>query len=127
MSTPRALSDALVAEDNPVFGNASRAMHDPPATPNSTTSQQQIPAYFALEFPDAQWTFYLQKLSVSLGRSDGHADIDLGALKNISRLHARIEYEEDLERFVLVVIGRNGAFVDSAWKEPGMRVPLSER
>ena len=94
---------------------------------SETTSSQEIPAYFALEFPDVQFTYYLQKLSVSLGRSDAAADIDLGALKNISRLHARIEYEEQLEQFVLAVIGRNGAFVDGAWHEPGERVPLAER
>lgn len=102
-----------------------------PATPEvplpETTTSQEIPAYFALEFPDVQFTYYLQKLSVSLGRSDAAADIDLGALKNISRLHARIEYEEQLEQFVLAIIGRNGAFVDGVWHEPGERVPLAER
>ena len=102
-----------------------------PAAPEvplpETTASQEIPAYFALEFPDVQFTYYLQKLSVSLGRSDAAADIDLGALKDISRLHARIEYEEQLEQFVLAVIGRNGAFVDGVWHEPGERVPLAER
>jgi hypothetical protein len=95
--------------------------------PEGPTTSQEIPAYFALEFPDVQFTYYLQKLSVSLGRSDAAADIDLGALKNISRLHARIEYEEQLEQFVLAVMGRNGAFVDGLWHEPGERVPLAER
>ena len=102
-----------------------------PAAPEmplpETMTSQEIPAYFALEFPDVRFTYYLQKLSVSLGRSDSTADIDLGALKNVSRLHARIEYEEQLEQFVLAVIGRNGAFVDSVWYEPGERVPLAER
>lgn len=102
-----------------------------PAAPElplpETITSQEIPAYFALEFPDVRFTYYLQKLSVSLGRSDSAADIDLGALKNVSRLHARIEYEEQLEQFVLAVIGRNGAFVDSVWYEPGERVPLAER
>lgn len=102
-----------------------------PAAPElplpETITSQEIPAYFALEFPDVRFTYYLQKLSVSLGRSDSAADIDLGALKNVSRLHARIEYEEQLEQFVLAVIGRNGAFVDSIWYEPGERVPLAER
>jgi FHA domain len=109
---------------------ADSVMHSPagPEVPlPHTTTSQEIPAYFALEFPDVQFTYYLQKLSVSLGRSDAAADIDLGALKNISRLHARIEYEEQLEQFVLAVIGRNGAFVDGTWHEPGERVPLAER
>lgn len=91
--------------------------------PNST----DIAAYFALEFVDMQYIYYLQRWSVSLGRSDAAADIDLGPLKNISRLHARIEYEEEQERFVLAIIGRNGAFVDGIWREPGLRVPLAQR
>lgn len=92
-----------------------------------------IAAYFALEFLDMQYIYYLQRSSVSLGRSStlshdsGGADIDLGPLKNISRLHARIEYEEEINGFVLAVIGRNGAFVDGAWIEPGRRVPLGDR
>ncbi|KAG8802039.1 Pre-rRNA-processing protein fhl1 [Serendipita sp. 398] len=91
-----------------------------------------IAAYFALEFLDMQYIYYLQRSSVSLGRSSNDssgpvADIDLGPLKNISRLHARIEYEEELERFVLAVIGRNGAFVNGIWQEPGRRVPLEDR
>lgn len=88
-----------------------------------------IAAYFALEFLDLQYIYYLQRSSVSLGRSSNDssgtaADIDLGPLKNISRLHARIEYEEELERFVLAVVGRNGAFVDGNWYGPGKRIPL---
>ena len=54
-------------------------------------------------------------------------DLDLGQLKNVSRLHARIEYDEPLEQFVLVVLGRNGAWVDGVWSESGSRVPLNAR
>jgi hypothetical protein len=100
-----------------------------------------IAAYFALEFLDMQYIYYMQRSSVSLGRGgipgsrgggpgldgSGAPDIDLGPLKNISRLHARIEYEDDLERWVLVVIGRNGVFVDGVWIEPGRRMPLGDR
>jgi hypothetical protein len=91
-----------------------------------------IAAYFALEFLDMQYIYYLQRSTVSLGRSSNDAnivgaDIDLGPLKNISRLHARIEYEEELERFVLAIIGRNGAYVDGTWKGPGTRIPLGDR
>lgn len=99
-----------------------------------------IAAYFALEFLDMQYIYYMQRSSVSLGRSSMHsnasstaaastggADIDLGPLKNISRLHARIEYEEEIGGFVLAVVGRNGAFVDGTWREPGRRVPLNDR
>jgi hypothetical protein len=96
------------------------------------SSGGDIAAYFALEFLDMQYIYYLQRAAVSLGRSSNDpnivgADIDLGPLKNISRLHARIEYEEELERFVLAIIGRNGAYVDGTWKGPGTRIPLGDR
>lgn len=54
-------------------------------------------------------------------------DVDLGALKSVSRLHAKIEYDQDEDRFVLVVIGRNGAWVDGVWSAAGTRAPLGER
>jgi hypothetical protein len=84
------------------------------------------------------FTYYLQTLSVTIGRrcippttgssSDmAQIDVDLGPSKSVSRLHAKIEYEEEEERFVLVVIGRNGAWVDGVWSPSGNRVSLSER
>ncbi|KAI6047075.1 hypothetical protein EDC04DRAFT_2556426 [Pisolithus marmoratus] len=103
----------------------------------------KISAYYSLVFPNI--TFYLQTLTVTIGRrcippgassvngTDGPApnyspvDVDLGPLKSVSRLHARIEYEEEEERFVLVVVGRNGAWVDGVWSGAGSRVPLGER
>jgi forkhead box protein K len=108
--------------------------HDAPA---------KISAYYSLVFPNI--TFYLQTLTVTIGRrciplasnsvtgADGvtstqsPVDVDLGPLKSVSRLHAKIEYEEEEERFVLVVIGRNGAWVDGVWSGASSRVPLSER
>jgi forkhead box protein K len=99
----------------------------PPAVP------EKIRAYYSLVFPN--FTYYLQTLSVTIGRrcippnssEQGTVDVDLGPLKSVSRLHAKIEYEEDKERFVLVVIGRNGAWVDGVWSGTGSRQPLSER
>ncbi|KIJ70486.1 hypothetical protein HYDPIDRAFT_164509 [Hydnomerulius pinastri MD-312] len=105
----------------------------------------KISAYYSLVFPNI--TFFLQTLTVTIGRrcipavsssssvngaevttsSQSPVDVDLGPLKSVSRLHAKIEYEEDEERFVLVVIGRNGAWVDGVWSGSGSRVPLGER
>jgi len=56
-----------------------------------------------------------------------NVDVDLGALKSVSRLHAKIEYDQEDDRFVLVVIGRNGAWVDGVWSGAGTRAPLGER
>ncbi|KAI0003041.1 hypothetical protein BJV74DRAFT_876417 [Russula compacta] len=96
----------------------------------------KISAYYSLVFPT--FTYYLQTLNVTIGRrciptstasssEQTQVDVDLGPLKSVSRLHARIEYEEEEERFVLVVLGRNGAWVDGAWCGKGNKVPLSER
>ena len=96
----------------------------------------KISAYYSLAFPN--FTYYLQTLTVTIGRrpipsassssSDPQqVDVDLGPLKSVSRLHARIEYEEEEERFVLVVLGRNGAWVDGIWAASGSRVPLGAR
>ncbi|THH12913.1 hypothetical protein EW146_g7244 [Bondarzewia mesenterica] len=96
----------------------------------------KISAYYSLVFPN--FTYYLQTLTVTIGRrcipistasssEQPQVDVDLGPLKSVSRLHAKIEYEEEEERFMLVVLGRNGAWVDGTWSGKGSKVPLSER
>ena len=97
---------------------------------------EKISAYFSLTFPN--FTYYIQTISIAIGRraardsspssSDSHqVDVDLGPLRSVSRLHAKIEYEESQERFVLVVLGRNGAWVDGIWSGSGSRVPLGAK
>ncbi|KIP07722.1 hypothetical protein PHLGIDRAFT_89212 [Phlebiopsis gigantea 11061_1 CR5-6] len=106
---------------------------------NHTTEEptsDKISAYYSLVFPN--FTYYLQTLNVTIGRrcipantasssENPQVDVDLGPLKSVSRLHARIEHDEDEERFVLVVAGRNGAWVDGVWSGSGSRVPLGDR
>ena len=99
--------------------------------------QDKISAYYSLVFP--HYTFYIQTLSITIGRRcapnaatsstapPSQVDVDLGALKSVSRLHAKIEYDQDEDRFVLIVIGRNGAWVDGVWSGAGTRAPLGER
>jgi forkhead box protein K len=102
-------------------------------------AEDKISAYYSLVFP--HFTFYVQTLSITIGRrctpnptaatsstaEQLHIDVDLGALKSVSRLHAKIEFDQDEDRFVLVVIGRNGAWVDGVWCGSGTRAALSER
>ena len=146
------------------------------AWPASDEAAQPAPegpirAYAKLEFPG--FSYYVQTLEVTIGRRPGQlqngaplpmrapqtwrkgdVDVDLGPLKSISRLHARIFYsvqphfyqnpmnlspmmpsgasasaspsgaEEPAPsdegtpaqgRFLLEVLGRNGAFVDDVW------------
>ena len=103
---------------------------------NAEPIPDKISAYYSLVFPN--FTYFLQTLSVTIGRrciptstasssDQTQVDVDLGPLKSVSRIHARIEYEDEEERFVLVVLGRNGAWVDGAWCGKGNKVPLSER
>lgn len=100
------------------------------------TMPDKISAYYSLVFPN--FTYYLQTLTVTIGRrcipnstasssEQAQVDVDLGPLKSVSRLHAKIEYGEEDERFVLSVLGRNGAWVDGAWFGKGSKVPLGER
>lgn len=114
---------------------------DTPRDPASFSPEQdiipaKISAYYSLVFPS--FTYYLQTLNVTIGRrcipantassSDNpQVDVDLGPLKSVSRLHAKIEYEEEEERFVLIVVGRNGAWVDGVWSGSGSKVPLNDR
>ena len=112
--------------------------HRDPAflSPEQDTLPAKISAYYSLVFPN--FTYYLQTLNVTIGRrcipantassSDNpQVDVDLGPLKSVSRLHAKIEYEEEEERFILIVIGRNGAWVDGVWSGSGSKVPLNDR
>lgn len=118
-----------------VSEHAVQPISDPSA--DSTEELRKISAYYSLVFPN--FTYYLQTLNVTIGRrctpsasasssqDAQQVDVDLGPLKSVSRLHARIEYEEEEERFVLIVMGRNGAWVDGVWSGSGSKVPLGER
>lgn len=55
-----------------------------------------------------------------------HVDVDLGALKSVSRNHAKIEYRSDLAQFCLEIYGRNGAWVDDRYYVKGTIVPLHQ-
>ena len=112
----------------------SALIDDPSFNPEPVSDK--ISAYYSLVFPT--FTYYLQTLNVTIGRrsiptstasssEQTQVDVDLGPLKSVSRLHARIEYEEEEEHFVLVVVGRNGAWVDGTWCGKGNKVPLRER
>jgi forkhead box protein K len=112
-----------------------------PSSPIDDPNAHKISAYYSLVFPN--FTFYIQTLSVTIGRrcassaaqhassSSSHdpqqVDVDLGALKSVSRLHARVEYDADQDRFVLIVLGRNGVWVDGVWFGSGSTATLTER
>ena len=106
----------------------------PPSIANllelSTPSTRNTPvqAYAKLEF--GAYSFYVQSLSVTLGRKaaeNDHVDVHLGNTKAISRQHARIQYSFARNAFEIYVGGRNGLFVDDIFYEQGSVVPLDDR
>jgi hypothetical protein len=106
----------------------------PPSIANllelSTPSPRNSPvqAYAKLEF--GAYSFYVQSLSVTLGRKaaeNDHVDVHLGNTKAISRLHARVQYSFGRNGFEIYVGGRNGLFVDDVFYDQGSVVPLEDR
>ena len=113
---------------------AATAQAMPPSIANllelSTVSPRNSPvqAYAKLEF--GAYSFYVQSLSVTLGRKaaeNDHVDVHLGNTKAISRQHARVEYSFARNAFEIYVGGRNGLFVDDVFYEQGSVVPLDDR
>lgn len=60
-------------------------------------------------------THYLQKLSVTLGRSSlkKEVQIELGHYRNISRKHAKISFNFTTKQFEILCMGKNGIKVDN--------------
>jgi len=96
-------------------------------TPTSPRNSP-VQAYGKLEF--GAYSFYVQSLSVTLGRKAAetdHVDVHLGSTKAISRQHARVQYSFARNAFEIYVGGRNGLFVDDIFYEQGSVVPLDDR
>ena len=101
-----------------------------PARDFSNENEPYIQAYAKLQGED--FTYYMQKLQITLGRSskDANRDVDvmLGWTKVISRTHARIQYNFVTSRFELICYGKNGAYVDHQFCDANTGpVPLHER
>lgn len=96
--------------------------------PHTPTTPEKIQAYALLDFDN--FTFYVQTMQILLGRlvegdsTTASLDIHLGPQKAISRRHAKIFYNFGHQRFEMTVLGRNGAFVDDAFVETGVTLPL---
>ncbi|KAG5948086.1 hypothetical protein E4U59_004561 [Claviceps monticola] len=76
------------------------------------------------------WTFYITKLAVNIGRApemaqgdendddEAHVHIDLGPSKMVSRDHASICFDSKDEKWILQIKGRNGAKIDGKPLKP---------
>ncbi|KAG7140241.1 Fork-head transcriptional regulator 2 like protein [Verticillium longisporum] len=101
-------------------------------------NQDGVKAYAKIAAQD--WTFYVTKLNVNIGRaadpaasgtqqqedpeSDDFVHIDLGPSKLVSRRHARIFFNSEDESWFLEVIGRNGVKANNSPLKQGTSRPL---
>lgn len=104
-------------------------------------NQDGVKAYAKVAALD--WTFYVTKLNVNIGRSpdaasgsreqdaaitnvddDDFVHIDLGPSKMVSRQHAQITFNSRDEAWVLQVRGRNGVKVNNVPLKQGTAHPL---
>ena len=100
---------------------------------NARTHQTGIQAYAKLA--GANWTFYIKKLGVLLGREPDASsnstansqpvDLNLGPSKAVSRKHASIEYNLQTRVWELIVHGRNGVRIDGSYLKENSRQQLS--
>ena len=87
-----------------------------------------VEAYAKLEGDD--FCYYIRALQVTLGRrvkKPDNVDISLGKTKSVSRQHARLFYNFTTQRFEMMVLGKNGAFVNEQFIEKGVTVPLENK
>ncbi|KAG2203462.1 hypothetical protein INT47_008189 [Mucor saturninus] len=89
---------------------------------------QPVQAYAKLEGDD--FCYYIRTLQVTLGRKvkkPDNVDIPLGNIKSVSRQHARLFYNFTTQRFEMMVLGKNGAFVNEQFIEKDVTVPLENK
>lgn len=112
------------------------------ATATATTTGDQAPTASSVDMGPVQayaklegqhYCYYIRTLQVTLGRKvnrpgkSDKVDIPLGNTKSVSRQHARLFYNFATQRFEMMVIGKNGAFVNDQFIERGVTIPLENR
>ena len=113
---------------------------------NQDDQDKTIQAYAKIAGKD--WTFYVTRTSVNIGRPpDGstkksteigtpsspaydtsdsfEVHIDLGPEKHVSRLHAKLFYNNETSKWVLQVNGRNGVKINGILKKKGEQANLT--
>ncbi|KAI8344930.1 fork head domain-containing protein [Blakeslea trispora] len=87
---------------------------------------EERPVYGKLEGDDV--CYYVRSLKVSLGRNTANsqkvADVPINSTKSVSREHAQLFYNFSSEQFELMVLGKNGVFVNEQFFERGLAAPL---
>ncbi|KAJ3193325.1 transcription factor [Irineochytrium annulatum] len=124
--TKKRAAASTAAAAKPATTTAAVLQQQPPTANPASVMGQHLPAeatpiqaYAKLEGPD--FSYFVRKLQVMLGRKVGAADqidINLGNVKSISRKHARIQFNFIVQSFEVVVLGKNGAVVDGRYLPP---------
>ncbi|KAL8800218.1 MAG: hypothetical protein Q9182_005340 [Xanthomendoza sp. 2 TL-2023] len=104
---------------------------------SATSSSQQLSRKSSMNFPGMRTDYQslaLESLSDSLPSPDAcplvpiHPPISIDGIltshKSISRKHVKIAFNFEKNLFELMVLGRNGAFVDEQWHAAGETQPL---
>jgi hypothetical protein len=104
--------------------NASLLPIDLPSVVSAPTSPNPTPPALPSHDPTGESS---QTLAPEGDNSTHGIDVDLGPIKSVSRLHAKIVYDDDESVFVLEVLGRNGVWIDDEYVGLGQRANLGER
>ncbi|KAJ1962505.1 hypothetical protein IWQ62_003505, partial [Dispira parvispora] len=97
-------------------------------TLNNSSSSSAVQAYAKLEGPGL--CYFIRTLRIVIGRRTtafDKVDVDLGAVKAVSREHAVITYNFASAQFELLVLGKNGLFINDLFVPKGATVPLVHR
>ncbi|KAJ1659784.1 hypothetical protein IWQ61_001181 [Dispira simplex] len=97
-------------------------------TLNNPSSSSAVQAYAKLEGPGL--CYFIRTLRIVIGRRTtafDKVDVDLGAVKAVSREHAVINYNFSSAQFELSVLGKNGLFINDLFVPKGATVPLVHR
>ncbi|BGP32337.1 Pre-rRNA-processing protein fhl1 [Rhodotorula toruloides] len=117
LATPASIKGKEKAVDDPLahFLIMSPPPHTAPAVANgastSTSENSQTPSAPSTPHPDFS-TF---------------TDVDLGPLRAVSRLHARLYYDFDAGAWAIEVLGRNGVVIEGKWRAKGQKVVLTKK
>lgn len=126
METTRSSSSSSNTQQTLAESNRGIEQQAPP--PAASVDSGPVQAYAKLEGDQA--CYYIRTFQVTLGRTVTRmstVDIPLGKVKSVSRQHARLFYNFATQRFEMMVLGKNGAFVNEQFIEKGVTVPLENR
>lgn len=89
---------------------------------------EKIEAYAKLEGQD--FCYYIRSLVIIIGRNISEydtVDVNLKGERAVSRNHAKLYYNFEAQHFELLVIGKNGVYIDQQYIPKGATVSLHKK